>query len=208
MTLAKRISAIEKIEKELVGKSSFILKVGEPITVCDYYLLGAINRTLAQSRGFRDMIWSSNFPCAAVILRTQIDTAMRINGIKYLSDFHVQLDSIMKGEKTFNQLKSKCGNKMNDHFLRTKLEEKYGWINSVYKESSDFVHLSFRHLYTGLLSSGNEDQLLYFSITGYDAPKSEEQYFEICDTFFAISKIATTEILKVMKEVHSYKPFT
>ena len=40
----------------------------------------------AQARGFRDLIEARNFPCAAAILRLQIDTAMRINALSLVDD--------------------------------------------------------------------------------------------------------------------------
>ena len=110
--LVERLARIEKLEGELTSKAMPLLQPNAAIGTVDLYVMGAANRTLAQSRGFREMIQSRNFPCAAILLRTQIDTAMRINGIRFLTDPEAQLRTVLSGDKTFRQLASPDGTSM------------------------------------------------------------------------------------------------
>jgi hypothetical protein len=80
-TLKDRLDDIEQLEKELPVKAQAILPDGT-VSLIDFFILGATQRTLSQSRGFRTLIESRNFPSATVLLRTQIDTAMRINDLR------------------------------------------------------------------------------------------------------------------------------
>ena len=189
-SLLERVERIEKLEAELTSKAAPLLSAGTNIGVVDLYIMGAANRTLAQSRGFRDMIQNKNFPCAAILLRTQIDTAMRINGIRYLTDPDAGLRTVLSGEKTFRQLVSSDKKKMTDMYLRERLQEENDWIGNIYHETSDFVHLSFRHLWTSADSVDDDTQTVTFAISGEDARQDEAAYYEACDAFFQVSKLS------------------
>ena len=71
---------------------------GTTLTPVDQFIFGAIKRTLSQSRAFRQMVEDWNFTSAAVMVRTQLDTAMRINGIRYMPDVEGSISRIFKGE--------------------------------------------------------------------------------------------------------------
>lgn len=201
--LVERLARIEKLEGELTSKAMPLLQPNAAIGTVDLYVMGAANRTLAQSRGFREMIQSRNFPCAAILLRTQIDTAMRINGIRFLTDPEAQLRTVLSGDKTFRQLASPDGKKMTDAFLRERLQEENDWIGSIYHETSDFVHLSFRHLWTSAASIDDESQTVNFAISGEDARQDEEAYYEACDAFFQVSKLTCLTILGIFHARHA-----
>ena len=94
--LSARLSKLVKLEKELTRKAAQIIQPGAPMYVVDWFVMGAAQRTLAQSRGFRSMMETKNFPSAAILLRTQIDTAMRINGLRYLDKPEHQLREVFE----------------------------------------------------------------------------------------------------------------
>jgi len=71
-TLADRIAMIERLESELLRKVAGLVENGTAISHSDLVVIGAVRRTLAQSKGFRDLLETKNFPCAAAILRMQI----------------------------------------------------------------------------------------------------------------------------------------
>jgi hypothetical protein len=117
---------------------------GSTLTPVDQFIFVAIKRTLSQSRAFRQMVENWNFASAAAMVRTQLDTAMRINGIRYLPDVEDNTSRIFNGETTYRKLKATDGTKMTDSFLKDKLAEDHPWVNKLYDDLSDFVHLSFR----------------------------------------------------------------
>lgn len=206
--LPTRLSNIQKLEKELTHKAAPIIKPGSPMFVVDLFAFGAANRTLAQSRGFRSMIEGRNFPSAAILLRTQIDTAMRINGLRYLDTPEAQLREILDGKKSFRDLlswqKTPKGRptRMQDSFLRERLEEDAPWISPIYHQTSDFVHLSFRHLFNSVENTDDTVRIVTFSISGEDTAQDDSAYFEICDAFFRVTKLVCLTILGLLTARH------
>lgn len=85
-TLGHRLKRIENLEAELLRKVATLMKADSTLTHADIFILGATKRAVAQSCGFRELLRIRNFPCAAGILRMQIDTAMRMNAFKLVTD--------------------------------------------------------------------------------------------------------------------------
>ena len=177
-TLKDRLDNIKKLERELVQKAQKGLPSG-PMYLTDMFLMGATQRTLAQSRGFRELIEAKNFPSATILLRTQIDTAMRVNGLSLMDDREGNLKRLLENELNFGQLTTgtpKDGGKrerLTDAYLRKQLSMKYPWIDKIYTDSSDFVHLSFRHLWTAVARTDNKTAMAYVAITGGDPERDE-----------------------------------
>lgn len=187
-TLADRLARIEKLESEIIRKASSYLQAGGSMSHADFFVLGAVRRTLAQAKGFRELIGARNFPCAAAILRMQLDTAMRVNGLFHVENMGVAAKAVLDGA-AFNTLKDVDGRKMSDAHLRHLLSEQEPWINAVYKQTSDFVHLSGRHLYSSIFDTDDETRTVRFMISGVDSPRPDSVYFEIVDTFFEATKL-------------------
>ena len=200
----ERLAAIEKLETEFSQRAASTVSDGQPMFISSLYAFGAVKRTLAQSRGFRSAIEARNFPCAAILLRTQIDTAMRINGLRYLEDRELQLREMLKQDKKFSQLvsveRTDKGKsiRMWDAYLREKLEEEHAWIGPVYEQTSDFVHLSFRSFLSSIRGTDDETQSVELLISGEDVRRDEADYFEICDAFFQTTKVAATLVLGLL----------
>src|SRR3954451_13098752 len=100
-TLADRLGMIERLEEELMRKGTALMKKNTALSHADMFILGATRRVLAQAKGFRMLIIERNFPCAAAILRMQLDTAMRMNGLLLVEDLDVFCDELLQG-KRFN----------------------------------------------------------------------------------------------------------
>jgi hypothetical protein len=206
-TLKDRLDDIEQLEKELPVKAQAILPDGT-VSLIDFFILGATQRTLSQSRGFRTLIESRNFPSATVLLRTQIDTAMRINGLTMLADPEASMKRLFNGERTFDRLMSAVpvlGGKperLTDAFLKQKLAETHPWIAPLYADTSNFVHLSFRHLFTAITSTDAETRMATLAISGTDPKQEESAYYESCDAFFRVSRLTSTMILGMLMLRH------
>ncbi len=201
-SLAERLNAIESLESELLRKGQSILPSGAPISSIDNFLLGAMKRTVSQSLGFRKLVEGWNFSCATILVRTQIDTAMRVNGIPLLADPEIDVKRIFDGETTFRKLKSKNGKSMTDAYLHERLSEKYPWVTQLYEETSDFVHLSFRHFWPTLVGTNAEDQMAYFVVSGEDPKHEEANYYNVADAFFKVSKMTSTLLLALLVARH------
>ncbi|WP_374618605.1 hypothetical protein [Devosia sp.] len=206
-SLQQRLAAIEKLEAELVEKAHAILPKGA-INIVDFFILGATQRTLSQSTAFRTLIAARNFPSATVLLRTQIDTAMRINGLRMMANLETDVQRIFKGERTFDRLMSTPAagggkpERLTDAFLKKKLAEEHPWIEPLYEQTSDFVHLSFRHLFTAITETDAATQIATMAISGTDPKQDESVYYEVCDAFFRVSRLTSMTILGVLMARH------
>lgn len=192
--LATRLARLEAFEAELVRKGAPLLGSVNALSHADFFVVGAARRTLAQARGFKQLIEARNFPCAAAILRMQIDTAMRINALFLVEDMSAACRSVLDGAR-FNTLRDRTGAKLSDAHLRAKLAEEHPWINPVYERASDFVHLSGRHFYTSIASTDDTTRIATFTISGEDPPRPDETYFEVVDAFLRASTLVGTMIL-------------
>lgn len=205
-TLKHRLDCIEKLEQELVAKAHEMLPDGA-VNIVDFFILGATQRTLSQSRGFRTLIETKNFPSATILLRTQIDTAMRINGLTMMGDVEADVQKLLKGERTFDRLSGTPvgGGKperLTDAFLRKKLAEEHPWIEPLYRQTSDFVHLSFRHLFTAITATDSEARIATLAISGTDPKQDEAVYYEVCDAFLRVSRLTSMSILAMLMLRH------
>jgi hypothetical protein len=172
LNLTDRLKRIEQLEDELIRKGAGIVGAGADLSHADFFIFGALRRTLAQARGFRDLINARNFPCAAAILRLQLDTAMRVNALSVVDDVDAACKAVLDGEQ-FNRLKDRDGNKLSDAHLRKKLAEKHPWISPVYERTSDFVHLSGKHFEVSIARTVDETRMAYFQISGHDPHRVE-----------------------------------
>ena len=204
-SLAERLQAIESLENELLRKGQSIVQSGASISSIDHFVLGAMKRTVSQSLGFRKLVEGWNFSCATILVRTQIDTAMRINGIALLADPEVDVKRIFDGEITFRKLKSKNGKPMTDAYLRERLAENYPWVTQLYEETSDFVHLSFRHLWPTLVRTNDEEQMAYLVVSSEDPKHDEANYYDLADAFFRVSKMTSTLLLALLMARHRWE---
>mgnify|MGYP001103053334 CR=1 FL=1 len=163
---------------------------------------------LSQSRGFRTLIETKNFPSATILLRTQIDTAMRINGLTMMVDIEACVQRLFKGERTFDRLMSGTPvgggrqERLADAFLKRKLAEDHPWIEPLYAQTSDFVHLSFRHLFTAIADTNSETRMATLAIIGIDPKRDGAVYYEVCDAFFRVSRLTSTTILAMLMMRH------
>lgn len=199
--LAQRLLRIDRLESELTRKGAATLGKSTNLGHADFFLCGAIRRTLAQARGFRDLIEARNFPCAAAILRLQIDTAMRINALSLVEDPDATCKAVLDGEK-FNRLKDRDGKKMSDAYLREKLAVSHPWISPIYERTSDFVHLSGRHFEVSIARTDDATRIAHFQLSGSDPQRPDEAYFEAVDTFFEATKLAGMLMLAFLMVRH------
>ena len=199
--LAERLQRIDGLESELTRKGAVALGESSKLGHADFFIFGALRRTLAQARGFRDLIAARNFPCAAAILRLQIDTAMRVNALSLVDDPDATCKAVLYGEQ-FNRLKDRDGKKMSDAYLREKLAASHAWISPVYEQTSDFVHLSGRHFEVSIARTDDATRMAYFQLSGHDPQRPDETYFEAVDTFFEATKLAGMLMLAFLMARH------
>ncbi|TAX63343.1 hypothetical protein ELI00_37515 [Rhizobium ruizarguesonis] len=207
-SLSTRLAALERLETEIVEKAQRLVPKGSTLTPVDQFIFGAIKRTLSQSRAFRQMVGDWNFASAAVMVRTQLDTAMRINGIRYMPDVEGNISRIFNGETTYRKLQAINGTKMTDSYLKAKLADDHQWVSKLYDDLSDFVHLSFRHFWPVMAGIDDENKIAYFAISAQDPKRNEANYYEVTDAFFHVTKLTGTMLVSLLMARHSPPPPT
>ena len=197
--MATTLGDIETLERDLLGQVQDSL-VNTGLTLVDIFLLAATSRSIAQSRGFLQLIESRNAPSATVLLRAQIDTAMRINGLSLMEDVDSSLRKLIDGRAQFDRLTTGSGKqRLTDAFLREKLAEVHPWVSDLYVITSEFVHLSNRHLWSSFSRAEGTPRF----IVGTDDPKTE--YGIVCHDFFRVSRLTGELILSTFR-VHRARP--
>ncbi|MDW9359070.1 hypothetical protein GOA77_30300 [Sinorhizobium meliloti] len=208
MPLAERLAALEKLEREIVVKAHGAVPVGSSLTVVDNFILAAIKRTLSQSRAFRKLVEDWNFASAAVMVRTQLDTAMRINGISYMQNAESAIEQIFNGDVTYRKLKAADGEKMTDAYLKGKLNEDHPGVAALYDELSDFVHLSFRHFWPLIAELDEEQKVARFALSAQDPKRDETNYYQVTDAFFRVTNLTGIMLVGLLMARHSPPPQT
>ena len=180
-TIESRLKALERTEAMLTQEVARLMAPGSPIFHSDLFFIGAMRRTLSQSAGFRLLIESRNFPCAAGILRMQLDTAMRLNGLTMVADADAAAKALLNGTR-FDKLTDGQGQQLKDFRLHQALSQHWPWVSDVYREASDFVHLSGRHFFS-TLADVRDDGTFSMFVGNADPPRPDEEYLEIITAF-------------------------
>ncbi|MBZ9905288.1 hypothetical protein LB557_04580 [Mesorhizobium sp. BR115XR7A] len=113
-----------------------------------------------------------------------------------------------KASATFDRLVSNPAagggkpERLTDAFLKKKLAEEHPWIEPLYSQTSEFVHLSFRHLFTAITETDAATQMATMAISGTDPKQDESVYYEVCDAFFRVSRLTSMTILAVLMARH------
>lgn len=103
------LTSINESEAQLTSLGARTLRAaGGALFLVDLYIIGAIKRSLGVSAGFRLLVESENFQCAAALLRLNLDTAMRLYALHLVADVDDHIRALMGGAK-LGTLRAKDG---------------------------------------------------------------------------------------------------
>lgn len=185
----KQFDELEKLNKELLSLSGKIVKAGN-IYHMDILTMAVVNRALELSEGFKDLILSKKFLCAAPLLRLQIDNLLRYSAAWLVDKPEEFVIEVMKGTPV-KKLNDSSGNKMLDFYLVEKLTEDIPWVKSVYDKTCGYIHFSETHFQKVLLSTSDDGEFS-MGIGSRSREVPESTYIEAVDAFNS----ATLEISK------------
>lgn len=204
MESAPKISAaIATILEENTRNTEGWFKPGRKFSVATIFVLSALQRIASNGDGFDRMLASKNYPVMAAILRMQIDTAMRVFGLRLMNDMNAGTMALLKGEK-YDSIKGRDGKALKDSVLLAAMKVKHPWVEPVYKKTSSMIHLSGTHIFHALDHSAAETSpegtlaiSLVISPTG---PNHPDHIFEECgEAFLHATMIASAEALAFLK---------
>jgi hypothetical protein len=189
--LLRRLDELEHLERSLLDLAMKCMQAYEgAIYPMDLLANGASNRTLALGAGFRRMIAERNMICAGSLLRLQIDTALRFYASFLVEDAHNFATKVLNGTR-IDQLKDRNGKRLQDYYLIKRLSETENleWLDRVYKETSGYIHLSGKHLYSTFNGLDDEKRTIEIKIGATDIDLPKEIYVEAVDAFLAATNL-------------------
>jgi hypothetical protein len=126
-----------------------LFKAGGDIHSLDLLAFGSLNRSLQLTYAFCDLIEHQQSLAATPLVRLQLDTALRFSAI-YLVDKPQELArQVIHGTPIRNML-DKTGAQLTDSYLVKQLAKTHPWVKPVYDNTSGFVHLSDKHVFSAL----------------------------------------------------------
>jgi len=140
--------------KELSTNYVKFTKLGEDISqannqtsyIIDSFAYSVINRTIQLTQGYITLVNTNNYICAIPLIRLQLDNALRFFAIFQVTDANDFFFYFMDAKPIF-RYKSHTGEKLTDSYLAKKLDTISPGILRLYKEISDYIHLSSQHVH-------------------------------------------------------------
>lgn len=153
----------------------------------DLVVIAAIYRSLSLIDGFTCMVEKRNVLCAAALVRLQVDSVLRLYACCLVDDPHSLVEPLLEG-KPLNKIKSKDGNSLSDKYLRTELSKLYPWVNSVYEQTSGFIHLSKAHMLSPVTHVDSSSRSLRICVGREAREWTEKEMIETVEAFTEATK--------------------
>lgn len=167
-------SQLEQILEKLQASNQQLVDLArEMITVADLYQIdllttAVLNRSLALIDGFVELVRGHNSLAALHLVRLHLDSLLRYSAAWLVEDPGAFAMKIFSG-KPVRKIKDRTGALMTDRYLVDKLTEDYAWVDSVYTQTSGYVHLSEKHYYSAIRKKeGGEDENMVEAVISKD----------------------------------------
>lgn len=188
MPVFEMFSWLQRNQDELLTVYQTGLSSGSTIGDQHFYLCGIANRALAQTRAFKHCVEDRNELVAAALLRLQLDTALRLYALFWVTDPNDFAKQVFHG-KQIDTLKAADGQQMRDKYLRKKLVGTYPWVETVYKQTSGAIHFSNRHIFSALDIKNAETGEAQFKIGPNVPDQPLDDYADCVAAFLHINMI-------------------
>lgn len=172
---------------------------GGALFVVDLVAIAALRRSLSQSAAFRCLIERKMFPSAAILLRTQLDSALRFSAFWHVADPEPLARGIIRGEHV-RDFADRTGRKLTDRRLVELQHEDSDWVPEVYDRTSGFVHLSEAHVAHAFVAAPGDDGGMNFAIGVEDEDIDEETYILATAAFDAATDLLLEHIERWTRE--------
>ena len=117
----------------------------------DFLTWAVLNRSMSLTSAFITLMREVNYLAAVTLVRPQLDNYLRFAAGWLVSDPHQFAIAILEGIPVRRQ-KASDGHFMTDRYLVDHFKAEHPWIDSVYRETSGFVHLSEKHMFMNVES--------------------------------------------------------
>jgi hypothetical protein len=198
-SLVDRLAEIETLTQTFLTDCQRALGLCD-IATQDFMVLAAIKRTLGLSAGFKAMIENRNFTCAAPLIRLQLDCGLRLSALNSVDDPKRYADAFFKGEK-LDKFKSKTKARMTDRYLVSVMIPTMPWVESVYEDTCEFVHLSSKSLWNSIAKSDNGTKIVHFQLSATDPVRDgDEKYYSAVEAYRKVLVLTTVVTLHFLSK--------
>lgn len=183
----KIVSPIEELRiLNEEAKTLAVRIIGENLLKEDLCLCAMLDRSMRLTDGFIPMLEVRNLTCAGALLRLQMDNCLRLFAFFIANDKNEAVDCIIDGG-VFNRLKDKDRKRMNDGYLREKLDKYDPGFSDIYKQASGFIHFSSKAFYQSVHTTGNYE--ISFQVGGAQPEKINLILLECIDAYIHYIKL-------------------
>lgn len=180
---------LEQYKKAHIAEAKAIAEASQgAVYPFDLLARAVLNRSMSLTSGFITLMRLDNFVSAAPLIRLQLDNHLRFAAGWLVSDPHDFAVKILEGTQV-RHLKTRDGKKMTDRFLVEEFAREHPWIESVYENTSGYVHLSDKHLYANVRDMDDVSKTITFTVSATDEHLPEEIKVEAIMAFAEITKL-------------------
>lgn len=197
---AKAREFLLRSERELLSLLAQEISGRPAVSFERAYIFGAAKRTLALGQGFRDAVDKGNVTVASTLVRINLDTLLRLYALWWVADSEAFAAKVVGGV-SINKMKAASGELMSDSHLYKRLATVVPWIETVYQESSGFVHFSGRHILAAIVP-GDEEGLCTLAIEALDPLRPPQFLAQVEASFTDVSmriKLGIEERLDILR---------
>jgi hypothetical protein len=181
----KSLQTIEALQEDIRDAGLRMLEAGGgALYTIDIVAIAALNRALSLTSSFGLLLERRNFVSAAVLLRVQLDNALRFSALWRVANPDEIARQIIKGTSVRDIL-DREGKKLTDRRLVELFEKDKSWVPEVYEKTSGFVHLSDAHVAHSMSGEPNDDGHVPFKISAEDEYLPDQTYHEAIGAFGA-----------------------
>jgi hypothetical protein len=182
-TKLDHLDSFENVFKDL---SKQMMLPGQDLFPLDMLAVGVINRSLSLIAGFTTLIRHGNYIASAHLTRPHLDNYLRFHAAWLVSDPHDFAIKVMGGTR-IDKLKDRTGKNLRDSYLVEVASVDYPWIENVYKETSGFIHLSKKHVFTSTTIKDKEERTVEFCVSKEDKYVPDESRLEAAECMIEIT---------------------
>jgi len=108
------------------------------------FFLTVAQRTTQLCRSYILLAKANFYTTAAALIRMQLDNALRTYGLLLAADKEQFVSDFLLGKRISN-FKTSKGERLQDHFLKTALNNWLKGVEPLYDKTSGYIHLSHQH---------------------------------------------------------------
>lgn len=188
------LEGIEADTKAVLDLTANLLKADRgQIYFFDFLANAAVKRALALSSGLAVLVRERNATAAGALVRLHLDTALRFSAGFIVADPHDFARQVFEGSR-IDRMKDMRGKRMTDKYLVSQLAREYPWISDVYDQTSGYVHLSNKHIFSMIRGSDEGSAKYQMHIGARDELVPDALFLEMIVAFRGCTEILVSYI--------------